>query len=132
MEKKLRNTTLLTVAVIIIALSTAVTIITTINFKTAAKNYQKNIKIAYSTMKKREEMIQKTVDTSYSEMLRQGRLALKRGFKWGVKALGARVTSEGFDESLENLENIPEEDIIEFRFKDGKIGRIKHWKTKGE
>lgn len=114
METKLRNTIFFKVASILIGLSVTITVITIINLKTDTEKYKKDI------------------DTAYSEMIRQKQIALKRGFRWGVKELGMKVTSEGFDESLENLENIPEEDIIEFRFKDGKIGHIKGWKTEGE
>ena len=75
---------------------------------------------------------QKIIDTIFSDMVEREQIALKQGFRWGVRALGMEVTSECFHEDLENLKDILEEDIIEFRFKDGKMGRIKRWKTKGE
>lgn len=75
---------------------------------------------------------QKIIDKTFSEMIKREQVALKQGFRWGVRALGMEVTSGCFHENLEDLKNTPEEDLIEFRFKDGKIGRIKHWKTKGE
>ncbi len=75
---------------------------------------------------------QKIIDKTFSEMIEREQTALKQGFKWGVRALGMKVMSEGFHEDTENLKNVPEEDIIWFRFKDGKTGVIKYWETKGE
>ena len=75
---------------------------------------------------------QKIIDTVFSDMIEREQTALKQGFKWGVRALGMKVMSEGFHEDTENLKNVPEEDIIWFQFKDGKTGVIKYWRAKGE
>lgn len=95
----------------VLAIITIITLIT--NHKTLSKN-------------------QKIIDTIFSDMIEREQTALKQGFKWGVRALGAKVMSEGFHKDTENLKNVPEEDIIWFQFKDGKTGVIKYWETKGE
>ena len=103
MEKKLLNTILIKVSLILSILAVVVVIILSVKvkeYRNVSKNYQK-------IMTERE------------------RVALQIGFRLGVTQLGARVTSESFEQyPPEMLKNTPKENIIEFQFKDGKTGYI--------
>jgi len=108
MEEKPKFNTL-KILIPVLAILIVITITLTINKRNISEK-QNIFKAFTSNMVKRDKMI----------------------FEWGVRALGMKVMSECFHKDPEDLKNVPEKDIIEFRFKDGKIGRIKRWKTTGE